>query len=289
MRFHLVVACGISVAAHMAFFLLVFVPLPRLPFPPETLAEVEVIRAEIPAPVPLQAPSPQSLSAAPPASALPLYDASRIPQPNMQQIDGAIERMSAGLTIQLAAPQLALPEHRSDVTAEPLPPVLPDAAGVATEILEASPLPTGMPAAVETGSGLGQVRLGERRSPSRPRVPQVDPTFVAPPPPLASLPVTLPPLESAYGIEGPVAQREPLFRPALPAVKVPGESTIALKFWVRPDGVVTRIVPERKGDAVLEAAAIRYLEGWRFTPLASHEPQEEQWGTITIRFLPPTR
>jgi TonB family protein len=49
--------------------------------------------------------------------------------------------------------------------------------------------------------------------------------------------------------------------------------------------VVSRVLPERKGDTALEVAAIRYLEGWRFTPLPPHESQVEQWGTITIRFL----
>jgi TonB family protein len=70
---------------------------------------------------------------------------------------------------------------------------------------------------------------------------------------------------------------------------VQAESEITLKFWVRPDGVVSRVLPERKGDTVLEAAAIRYLEGWRFTPLSLQEPQVEQWGLITVRFLPHTR
>lgn len=289
MRLHFIVAFGLSIAAHVGFFLLVFVPVPRLALPPETLAEVELIQAEIPEPAPPQVPPPESQPAPPSSTVLPMYDASRIAQPDMQQIDGAIEKMSVGTSMQLAAPQLTLPERQPDVAVDPLPPALPDAAGVATEILEAATLPSGVPTAVDTRIGLGQARLGDRRSPSRLGVPRVDRMLVAPPPSLASLPVTLPPLESVYGIEGPVAQREPLFQPSLPAVEVLSESTIALKFWVRPDGAVTRIIPERKGDAVLEAAAIRYLEGWRFTPLASHESQEEQWGTITIRFLPPTR
>jgi len=51
---------------------------------------------------------------------------------------------------------------------------------------------------------------------------------------------------------------------------------------------VSRIVTVRKDNTALEAAAIRYLAGWRFSPLLPHEPQEEQWGTITVRFLQPT-
>jgi hypothetical protein len=34
---------------------------------------------------------------------------------------------------------------------------------------------------------------------------------------------------------------------------------------------------------------MRYIEGWRFNPLPPHEQQAEQWGTITVRFLPPGR
>jgi hypothetical protein len=30
---------------------------------------------------------------------------------------------------------------------------------------------------------------------------------------------------------------------------------------------------------------MRYLEGWRFTPFSPQEPQVEQWGMITVRFL----
>jgi TonB family protein len=86
-------------------------------------------------------------------------------------------------------------------------------------------------------------------------------------------------------MQGPVAKREPVYRPPLPKVRVDAEGEITLKFWVRPDGVVSRVFPERKGETGLEVAAIRYLERWRFTPLLPYEPQDEQWGTITVRFL----
>jgi TonB family protein len=103
------------------------------------------------------------------------------------------------------------------------------------------------------------------------------------PAPPSGAPFIAPP--SQPGIQGPAAKREPLYRPPLPQVQVATESEITLKFWVRPDGVVSRVLPERKGDTALEATAMRYLEGWRFTPLAPQEPQVEQWGTITVRFL----
>ena len=292
MRLHLMVASLLSCAAHIGLFFFVSVPVPRLFFPPETLDEVELVAVNMSEPSSQKVPPPDATAATSALSSavLPTYDSSRIAQPDMPQIEGTIEKMSAGLSTQLAAPQLTLPGRRQpDVPLDPVPALTPDVAGVASDILESSTVPIGVPTAVDAHIGLGQARLGAQRSPSRLGVPQVDPALIAPPPSMASPAVTVPPPESQFGIEGPVAEREPLFRPSLPAVKVSSDSTITLKFWVRPDGVVTRIIPERKGDAALEAAAIRYLEGWHFTPLAPHEPQEEQWGTITVRFLPPAR
>jgi TonB family protein len=86
-------------------------------------------------------------------------------------------------------------------------------------------------------------------------------------------------------ISGPAALRQVLFRPATPKVTVERETTVLLKFWVRSDGTVGRVVPLRKGDPRLEAVAVRYLKGWRFNPLQGQE--EEQWGTIPIVFRRP--
>ncbi len=135
------------------------------------------------------------------------------------------------------------------------------------------------------------MRLGQKQAPSRWEMPKIDCPLLAPPPPEAAAPVTLPipAPEPELGIEGPVAKREPLSKPPPPEVVVRTNSEITLKFWVRPDGVVSRIETLRRGDTGLEAAAIRYLSNWRFSPLLPHEVQEEQWGTITVRFLRPTR
>jgi TonB family protein len=87
------------------------------------------------------------------------------------------------------------------------------------------------------------------------------------------------------GIKGPAALRQVLYRPPSPSVKVERDTTMLLKFWVRSDGTVGQVVPERKGDPRLEAVAVRFLKGWRFNPLA--EEGEEQWGTISIAFRRP--
>ncbi len=149
----------------------------------------------------------------------------------------------------------------------------------------------GQPEGKTSAVGLSQLRLGQKQAPSRWGTPKIDPKLLELPPPEIAKPVVLPipKPEPELGIQGPVAKREPLSRPPLPEVVVKTNSEIALKFWVRPDGVVSRIVTIRKGDTALEAAAIRYLQGWRFSPLLPYEPQEEQWGTITLRFLRPKR
>lgn len=289
MRLHLIAACLLSCGVHTG--LLLFVPAPsfRPLLIPDTPSDVELVVLDIP--LPSAQPSPPLAPAATQPPSLPMvptYEAQKISQPNAQQIDGTIEKMSAGLSLQLSMPQLAFPTQRhAEASSEPFLASLPDAAEVAAAILEPSSRLPGLPTGVDKQIGLGQVRLGAKQSPSRLGIPALDQKLVVPSlpaaPPVLSLALAAP----QFGIQGPVAEREPLFRPSFPEVHVQTESKITLEFWVRPDGMVSRVLPERKGDTALETAAIRYLEGWRFTPLPRHEPQEEQWGTITVRFLPP--
>ena len=101
---------------------------------------------------------------------------------------------------------------------------------------------------------------------------------------LARKPSPAPP-PTSMGIAGPAASRQVLYRPPLPKVTVERETAVLLKFWVRPDGTVGRVVPLRKGDPRLEAVAVSFLKGWRFDPLTEKTP--EQWGTIPIVFRRP--
>ena len=89
------------------------------------------------------------------------------------------------------------------------------------------------------------------------------------------------PLE--IGIKGPVASRRLLYTPPPPRVKISVETEVVLKFWVRPDGTVGRVIPLRKGDARLEAAGMEYLKGCLFEPLPPEAPQVEQWGTLSVK------
>lgn len=58
-------------------------------------------------------------------------------------------------------------------------------------------------------------------------------------------------------------------------------SQIRLKFWVSPDGRVTKIVPLQKGDPRLERAAMEALWRWKFSPL---KEDVEMAGIIPFTF-----
>jgi TonB family protein len=292
MRFNLLTGCLLSLGAHAgAFFLL-----PGLAFDVPIQAalptDAELVELDVPLPPALQPPpmSPQPALDKPTRSASVegTYDTTRIVPPDMQKIEGTIEKMSPGVSVQLPSLALQLPTH-STLEETPLPKLTPppELSTRTAAMLEQSLQPPGLTTGVDKQIGWGQVRLGDKQSPSRLGLPQLDQRLVARTLPTQPPVPALPPTQPLFGIQGPAAKREPLYRPPLPKVQVQVESDITLRFWVRPDGVVSRVFPERKGEAALEAAAIRYLEGWRFTPLPAHEPQVEQWGTITMRFLLP--
>ncbi|MEA1921643.1 MAG: hypothetical protein U9N63_03225 [Pseudomonadota bacterium] len=93
------------------------------------------------------------------------------------------------------------------------------------------------------------------------------------------------PIASDFGLSGPVARsRQVLFRPALPKVSLAKDVTVGFRFWVRPDGSVSRVETLKIGDLELVNVAERYLQQWRFSILASELPQQEQWGTVNILF-----
>ncbi|MBI4641449.1 MAG: energy transducer TonB [Candidatus Tectomicrobia bacterium] len=89
----------------------------------------------------------------------------------------------------------------------------------------------------------------------------------------------------SYGITGPASGRQVISRPPPLELDLKVEAEIELKFWVLPDGTVGRVIPLKKGDAQLEAEAIRYLKKWRFNPVAARSGDEESWGVIPFKFL----
>jgi TonB family protein len=286
-------ACFLSIVFHLWLLLGLPAPMWKSFVAEDAPRDVELVAMNLPDPQALNAnesldltPSPQPPP--PPPSTL-TFDNSRIAPISRKQIDGIIEQTSKGASMQLQMPALELPAHDPSDALPPPSPV--DTSEVVAALLEASPDDPGQPQGKARATGFGQLQLGQKQAPSRLEAPKIDSHLLAPPPPEAAAPVTLPipEPEPELAIQGPAAEREPLSRPPLPEVVVSSDSEITLKFWVRPDGVVSRIVTMRKDNAALEATAIRYLAGWRFSPLLPRETQEEQWGTITVRFLRPTR
>jgi TonB family protein len=78
-------------------------------------------------------------------------------------------------------------------------------------------------------------------------------------------------------------ERAPLAQP-LPTNVANAEAVITVRFEVRPNGTVGRIIPLRKMHPELETEVLRTLRSWRFSRLPSDVPQQPQWGTITFRF-----
>lgn len=64
-----------------------------------------------------------------------------------------------------------------------------------------------------------------------------------------------------------------------------GEATITIRFKVKPDGSIGRVVPLKKMNPKLEREVTQTLRSWRFSQLPSGLPQQSQWGTITFRFV----
>jgi len=85
------------------------------------------------------------------------------------------------------------------------------------------------------------------------------------------------------GIKGPAASRKLLYAPPPPKVAVNVETEVVLKFWVKPDGTVGKVIPLKKGDTRLELAGMNFLKGCLFEPLPPGSPPREEWGTLVVR------
>ena len=95
---------------------------------------------------------------------------------------------------------------------------------------------------------------------------------------------------SGLGLSGPVARtRRVLYRPPLPKVSLTRDVSVKLRFWVRPDGSISRVETLKIGDLELVNVAEKYLQQWRFSILPAELPQKEQWGMVTVVFRVPRR
>jgi TonB family protein len=80
-------------------------------------------------------------------------------------------------------------------------------------------------------------------------------------------------------------QRSPLVQP-MPGLTENFNALVRLRFEVRPDGSVGRIIPLKKsGSPNVDQEVQRTIRSWRFSALPENVPQQAQWGTITFRFV----
>jgi protein TonB len=86
---------------------------------------------------------------------------------------------------------------------------------------------------------------------------------------------------SPFQIEG--LNRTPVSAP-LPAYSEKVNALIRIRITVDPNGRIVQQIPLIKGNAALEQSVMEALRRWRFSPLPSVAPQENQTGVVTFRF-----
>jgi hypothetical protein len=250
-------------------------PTPALRPPPE----VEVQLREWPAPPPSLPPlETVKIEEPPPAMPTPVPPAKPARPPNMQALQDAVQ-----MALTPARPERAQVEPPEQLPALPIS----DAPHDPIQLAE------GLRDSLQYESRLSDVAvLPDLPAPEhqRPEARVLPPLPALAPParremvPTRPATIALPFPQVAPLIEGPASERQVIFQPPPPSVTVESESEIELRFWILPNGAVGRVVPVKKSDPRLEALAINYLRHWRFTPLASDTPQDEQWGIIPFKF-----
>jgi len=247
-----------------------------LPTPtPRSPSEVEVQLREWPAP--LTSPPPtEAVRVEEPRPSDPIRAPAAKPSvpPNRQVLQDAVLASVQSEPTDMPAPDRPPPLPTLDFPMEPLklPQALPDPVQSELRIADLPTLPD-LPTPERT--------RGEPKLPALPELPR-DTRRDKPAAPLAT--ITLPIPGGTSSITGPAAERQVIFQPPLPSVTVDNETELELRFWILPNGAVGRVVPVKKADPRLEALAINYLRYWRFNPLPSEAPQDEQWGIIPFKF-----
>ena len=250
-------------------------PTPALRPPPE----VEVQLREWPAPPPASPPTESvTIEEPPPAASAPVPEAKPALPPNTQALQEAVQ--TALTPVPTDRVEVQLPER------PPPPPTLDSQhdpirlAETVRDALQHEPQ-LADPAVLPDLPVPGRQRAEARTLPPLPTLAPPARRETAPTRPAT---LTVPTPQVALPIRGPASERQVTFQPAPPSVTVESESEIELRFWILPNGAVGRVVPVKKSDPRLEALAINYLRHWRFTPLPSDTPQDEQWGIIPFKF-----
>jgi hypothetical protein len=241
-------------------------------------SEVEVQLREWPAPPSLSPSGAVRIEEPTPSDPIPAPPAKPSLPPNTQALQDAVQTAlsqarPAPVEVQLPGPLPPLPALDSQIDSVRLPqtrldPSQPELRIADSPVLPDLPEPERARADLKDLPALPTLERYARRdaAPTRPAT------------------MTLPTPGVTSPIKGPAADRQVIFQPPPPTVIVESESELELRFWILPNGAVGRVVPVRKADPRLEALAINYLRSWRFNPVSSEAPQDEQWGIIPFKF-----
>jgi len=84
---------------------------------------------------------------------------------------------------------------------------------------------------------------------------------------------------------GDVRGRPVEYWPKIPEHSGKEGGEVVLKFWVTPQGDVSKVrIKTKAGDPSLEKLAKTFVKAIKFAPLSKREKQKEQWGEIIIDF-----
>lgn len=275
---NLIIGLILSLLLHV--YVVLWGPPISLPtFAPPSSSEVEVQLREWPAPPAAPAPTEAMRIEEPPLPAPPPAQPAKpsLP-PNTQALEEAVQADLSQIQperVEVRLPEALppLPTPDSQLGPVQLPPTLWEPSQTALRLTDSPALPS-----------LPVPERAPVESKDSPALPKLERQARRPTAPERLATTTLPTPGSASAIVGPAAERRVIFQPPLPNATVESESELELRFWILPNGAVGRVVPVKKADPRLEALAINYLRNWRFNPLPSDAPQDEQWGVIPFKF-----
>jgi hypothetical protein len=279
-RTSLNLAVGLILSLLLHAYVVLWGPPISLPtFVPPSSTEVEVQLREWPAPPVATAPTEAiRIEEPPPPAPAPAQPAKPSLPPDTQALQEAVQADLSQVQperVEVRLPEALLPLPTPDSELDPvrLPPTPWEPLQTALRTTDSPALPS-LPVPE-------RARVEPRDSPALPKLERQARRQTAP----ERLATTASPTPGpASAIVGPAAERRVIFQPPLPKATVESESELELRFWILPNGAVGRVVPVKKADPRLEALAINYLRNWRFNPLPSDAPQDEQWGIIPFKF-----
>jgi TonB family protein len=281
-RTFLNLAIGLTLSLLLHAYLVVWGPPLSLQFPtPNQPSEVEVQVQEWPTPPARPAEEPVKIAESPPPAPMPMPPPKPAVPPDTKALQEAVQagRTDVGtpqVAVRLPEPPVPMPPPESSSEALRMAQSLADSLQQESHLTDLS-IPPPLPELVR--------QLAERRE--LPPLPTIERAPRREAAPSRSATLSLPasnPTNPASHIKGPAADRRVIFQPPLPSVTVENEAEIELRFWILPNGTVSRVVPLKKSDPRLETLAINYLRNWRFNPLPPDVPSEEQWGIIPFKF-----